>query len=55
MILQKTYQELPKKNIKTIIGYFNEKLSEKIKNSFGKADIIYGANVFNHVDDIDDF
>lgn len=44
-----------KKNIKTIIGYFNEKLSEKIKNSFGKADIIYGANVFNHVDDIDDF
>jgi SAM-dependent methyltransferase len=44
-----------KKNIKAITGYFNDKLSKKIKKTFGKADIIYGANVFNHVDDINDF
>ncbi|MDC3126131.1 class I SAM-dependent methyltransferase, partial [Candidatus Pelagibacter sp.] len=44
-----------KKNIKTITNYFNNKLSTIIKKKFGSADIIYGANVFNHVDDINDF
>ena len=44
-----------KKKIRTITDYFSEKLSNKIKKIYGKADIIYGANVFNHVDDINDF
>jgi SAM-dependent methyltransferase len=44
-----------KKNIKIITSYFNDKLSKIINKNFGKADIIYGANVFNHVDDINDF
>ena len=40
-----------KKNINILIDYFNEKSSKKIKKLYGQADIIYGANVFNHVDD----
>jgi len=44
-----------KKNINTITNYFNYKTSKKILKKFGSADIIYGANVFNHVDDIQDF
>ena len=44
-----------KKNINTITNYFNYKTSKKILKNFGNADVIYGANVFNHVDDIHDF
>ncbi len=44
-----------KKNINTITNYFNYKTSKKILKKFGGADVIYGANVFNHVDDIQDF
>lgn len=44
-----------KKNINTIMDYFNYKTSKKILKKFGSADVIYGANVFNHVDDIEDF
>ena len=44
-----------KKNINTITNYFNYKTSKKILKKFGSADVIYGANVFNHVDDIQDF
>ncbi len=44
-----------KKNIKTITSYFNYNTSKKILKKYGKADVIYGANVFNHVDDIQDF
>ena len=44
-----------KKNINTITSYFNYNTSKKILKKYGKADIIYGANVFNHVDDIQDF
>lgn len=44
-----------KKNILTLTDYFNRKTSKKILKKLGKADIIYGANVFNHVDDINDF
>ena len=40
-----------KKKINTLINYFNFKSSKKIKKLYGTADIIYGANVFNHVDD----
>lgn len=40
-----------KKKLNTFVGYFNHKNSKLIKNKYGKADIIYGANVFNHVDD----
>ena len=44
-----------KKKIKTITNYFNNKIAKKVLNKFGTADVIYGANVFNHVDNISDF
>ena len=44
-----------KKNINTITDYFNYHTSKKILKKFGSANVIYGANVFNHVDDIQDF
>ena len=44
-----------KKKINTIINYFNYNTSKKILKKFGSANIIYGANVFNHVDDIQSF
>ena len=44
-----------KKNINTITNYFNHTTSKKIFKKFGCADVIYGANVFNHVDNIQDF
>ena len=44
-----------KKNIPTLTDFFNFKTSEKIKKKIGKADIFYGANVFNHVGDNLDF
>ena len=44
-----------KKKINTMIRYFNLNSAKKIKKIYGKADIFYGANVFNHVDDNLDF
>ena len=44
-----------KKKIQTYINYFNYKNSKYIKSKYGKADIFYGANVFNHVDNNIDF
>ena len=44
-----------KRNINTFTNYFNYNTSKKIFKKFGSADVIYGANVFNHVDDIQDF
>lgn len=44
-----------KRNINTFMNYFNYNTSKKIFKKFGSADVIYGANVFNHVDDIQDF
>ena len=44
-----------KKNIETFVDYFSKKSSKKILKKYGKSDVIYGANVFNHVDDNLDF
>jgi len=44
-----------RKKINTMINYFNFKIAKKIKIKYGTADLIYGANVFNHVDDNIDF
>ena len=44
-----------KKKLDTFLGYFNFNNSKSIRNKYGKADIIYGANVFNHVDNNLDF
>lgn len=44
-----------KKKIQTLTSYFDYKCSKIIKKKFGNADVIYGANVFNHVDDINNF
>jgi len=43
------------KNVPSCRSYFSFKTSKKIKKNFGLFDICYGANVFNHVDDIHDF
>ena len=44
-----------RKKIETFTNYFSRATAKIISKEFGKADIIYGANVFNHVDDSDDF
>ena len=44
-----------KKNINTYVDYFNNHNSKKIKKKYGTADVFYGANVFNHVDNNIDF
>ena len=43
------------KKLNTFVGYFNSSNTKLIKNKYGEADIIYGANVFNHADDNLDF
>ena len=40
-----------KKKISTFTDFFNFETSKKILKKYGKADVLYGANVFNHVDD----
>ena len=40
-----------KKGIESISTYFNSQTSKTIIKKYGHADILYGANVFNHVDD----
>ncbi len=48
--------DLAKKNgIRTYNNFFNLKNSKKIKNKYGNFDLLYAANVFNHVDNSDDF
>ena len=44
-----------KKKIETMTSYFNYKTSKRIISKYGKADLLYGANIFNHVDDNIDF
>ena len=41
-----------KKNIPTILEYFTENLSKKIKKEYGQAKIITATNVFAHIDNI---
>jgi len=43
------------KKINTYVDYFNYSNSKKIKKKYGLANVFYGANVFNHVDDNIDF
>ena len=40
-----------KKGIKTEKLYFSDKNAKYLLNKYGKFDVIYGANVFNHIDD----
>ena len=44
-----------KKGINTEILFFSKKTSNLIKKKYGLFDLIYGANVFNHIDDPYDF
>ena len=44
-----------KKGIITICDFFSKKSSKVIAKKFGYADIFYGANVFNHVENNLDF
>ena len=39
-----------KKNINTITNFFNLKTARFLTNKYSKADLFYGANVFNHAD-----
>lgn len=43
------------KKIETMVSYFNYKTSKIIALKYGRADFLYGANVFNHVEDNLDF
>ena len=43
------------KNIKTYNNFFDHKNSKIIKNKYGNFDLLYAANVFNHIDDPDNF
>ena len=43
------------KGIKTKCAYFNSKIAEEIAVDSGKADLIYGMNVFAHIPEIHDF
>lgn len=43
------------KGVTTIIDFFSLRLAKKIVKKFTKADLFYGANVFNHSDNITDF
>ena len=44
-----------KKGIRTYNNFFNFKNSKKIKNKYGNFDLLYAANVFNHIDNPDNF
>lgn len=44
-----------KKKITTHRGYFNLSTSQKLRKKIGPFNICYAANVFNHVDNIQDF
>jgi len=44
-----------KRGINTYTNFFNFKNSKIIKNKFGKFDVLYAANVFNHIDEPDNF
>ena len=44
-----------KRGVRTYNNFFNLKNSHKIKKKFGNFDILYAANVFNHIDSPDFF
>ena len=44
-----------KKNIKTYNNFFDLKNSKIIKKRYGNFDLLYAANVFNHIDNPDNF
>ena len=44
-----------KKGIKTLNKFFNYQSSKSIEKKYGKFDFLYGANVFNHIDDPENF
>jgi ubiquinone/menaquinone biosynthesis C-methylase UbiE len=44
-----------KKGVKTASNFFNYKTSKYLKKKYKSFDILYGANVFNHVDNPKDF
>ena len=44
-----------KRGVKTINDFFNLKVAKFIIKKYAKADLFYGANVFNHVDDLKAF
>ena len=44
-----------KKGLHTFNDFFNFASSKKITKKYGKSDLFFGANVFNHVDELNDF
>jgi ubiquinone/menaquinone biosynthesis C-methylase UbiE len=44
-----------KRGVRTYNDFFTLKNSKKIKNKYGNFDLLYAANVFNHVDNANDF
>ena len=44
-----------KKGVRTETDFFNHELSKKLKKKYKSFDVLYGANVFNHVENPKDF
>ena len=44
-----------KKGVRTETDFFNYELSKKLKKKYKSFDVLYGANVFNHVENPKDF
>ena len=44
-----------KRGVNTLNNFFNLKIAKFITKKYMKADLFYGANVFNHVDDLKEF
>ncbi len=50
-----TYKKSLELNIPTLNDFFGTKISDHINNSFQKADLVIGNNVYAHVPNINDF
>ena len=44
-----------KRGVRTYNDFFTFNNSKKIKNKYGSFELLYAANVFNHVDNVNDF
>jgi methylation protein EvaC len=44
-----------KKGLKTLVGFFDEKITNKIIKDFGKPNIIVASSIFTHLEDPTDF
>jgi len=46
------YQRARQKGFKVFHAYFDSKIAKKIKTQIGEMEVVFGSNVFAHIDDI---